>query len=96
MYFQGHFDTLLFLLVVGDNGVGGVVVWLRINVGYILRLNLHDIEAGASLNCDRFNVFLGVDQYFPLLIFLHLFCFEVYLLLFFIWRWTGGICGGIT
>ena len=68
----------------GDNGDGGVIVWLRINVGYILRLNLKDIEAGVSLNCNRFTVVPGVDKYFSLLIFFYFSCFEVYLFLFFI------------
>ena len=54
MDFQGHFDTLLHPGVLGNNGVGGVIVCLRINVDYILRLNLHDIESGVSLNCDGF------------------------------------------
>ena len=84
MEFQGQFDILLHPCVVGDNGDGGVIVWLMINVGYILQLNLHDIEAGASLNCDEFSIFLGVDEYFELLILLHLFCFEVYSSYFFI------------
>ena len=57
----------------GDNGADGVIVWLRINVGYILQLNLHDIEAGVSLNCNRFTVVPGVDKYFSLLIFLNSF-----------------------
>ena len=95
MDFQGHFDTLLHLGVVGDNRVGGVIFWIRINVGYILRLNLHDIDAGVILNYDGFNVVPGVDEYFSLLIFLHFFCFEVYLFFFLIWRWTGGIGGRI-
>ena len=68
----------------GDDGYGGVIVWLGISVGYILRLNLHDIEAGVSLNFNRFTVVPGVDKYFSLLIFLHLSCFEVYLFLFFV------------
>ena len=63
--------------------------------GYILRLNLQAIEAGVSLNCDWFSVVPGVDEYFSLLIFLHFFCLEVYLLLFFICRRAGGIGGGI-
>ena len=84
MEFQGHFDIMVHPWVVRDNGAGDVIVWLRINVGYILRLNLDDIEAGVSLNCDRFTIVPGVDEYFTLLIFLHFFSFEVYLLLFFI------------
>ena len=84
MGFQDHFDILLHPLVVGYNGDGGVIVWLGISVGYILWLNLHDIEAGVRLNCDRFSVISGVDKYFSLLILLHFFCFELYLFLFFI------------
>ena len=84
MDFQGHFDTLLHPVVVGDNGFFGVIVWLRINVGYVLRINLHDTEAGISLNCDGFSVVPGVDEYFSLLIFLYFFCFEIYLFFFFI------------
>ena len=84
MEFQGHFDTLLHPEVVGDKGVGGVIVWHRVNVGYILRLKLNDIEAGVSLKCDGFSIVPGVDEYFYFLIFLYVFCFEVYLLLFFI------------
>ena len=68
---------------------------LRINVGDILRLKLHNIEAGGSFNCDGFSVVPGFDNYFSLMIFLHLFYFEVYLFLFFILRRTGGISGGI-
>ena len=49
------------------------MVWLRINVGYILWINLHDIEAGVSLNCDGFSVVPGFDEYFSLLIFFHFF-----------------------
>ena len=79
----------------GDNGAGGVTVWIRINISYILRLNLHDIEAGVNLNCDRFSVIPGVDKYFILLIFLQLFCFEVYLFFFIIRRRTGEIGVGI-
>ena len=68
----------------GDNGAGDIIVWLRIDAGYILWLNLYDIEAGVSLNGDGFSVVPGVDDYFPLLISLHLFCFEVYMFFFFI------------
>ena len=64
MEFQGHFDTLLQPGVVGYNGVGGVIVWIRINVGYILWINLHDIEAGVSLNCDGLRIVPRVDEYF--------------------------------
>ena len=53
----------------GDNVDGEVIVFLRINVGYILRLNLHDIEAGVSLNYGGFSVVPGFDEYFSLLIF---------------------------
>ena len=84
MEFQGHFYILLHPLVLGYNGAGGLIIWLKINVGYILQINLHDIEYGVSLNCDGFSVVPGVDHYFPLLIFLHFFCFEVYLFFFFI------------
>ena len=62
MELQGQFDILFHPLVVGGNGAGGVLVWLRINVGYILRLNLHGIEAGVSLNCEGFSVVPGVDE----------------------------------
>ena len=48
----------------GDNGAGGVIMWIGIDTGYILWLNLHDIEAGVSLNCDGFSVVSGVDEYF--------------------------------
>ena len=68
----------------GYSGACGVIVWLVINVGYILRLKFYDIESGVSLNCDRFSVVPGVDEYFSLLIFLYLFCSEVYIFLFFI------------
>ena len=78
-----------------DNGTGGVIVWLMINAGYILWLKFHNIEPGESLNCDGFTVAPGVNEYFFLLIFLHFFCFEVYLFFFFKCRWTGGIGGGI-
>ena len=61
MDFQGDFDILLHPWVVGDNGSGGVILWLRIDVSDTLRLKLHDIEAGASLNYDKFSVVLWVD-----------------------------------
>ena len=77
MEFQGHFDTLLQPGLVGDNGVGGVIVWLMINVGYILWLNFNGIEDGVILNCDGFSIVPGFDKYFSLLIFLNLFCFKV-------------------
>ena len=50
-----------------------MIVWLMINVGYILRLKFYDIESGVSLNCDRFSVVPGVDEYFSLMILLHFF-----------------------
>ena len=74
----------------GYNGSSGVIVWLKINLGYILLLNLHDIEAGASLNCDGFSVVPEVDEYYSLLIFLHFFL-SIYVLLFHLtedrWNW---------
>ena len=57
----------------GYNGAGGVIVWLTTNVGYILRINFHNIEAELGLHCDGFNVVPGVDKYFSLLIFLNSF-----------------------
>ena len=95
MEFQGHFDILLHPWVVGDNGDGGVIVWIMINYSYILRLNLNNIEDRVSLSYEEFSVVPGVDEYFSLLVFLYLFCFEVYTFFFFIWRRTGGIGGGI-
>ena len=95
MEFQGDFDILLHPLVEGDNESDGFIVWIRIDVGYILRLNLHDIEAGVRLNCEGFSVVRGVDEYLSLLIFLHIFCFKLYQFFFFIGRRAGGIGGGI-
>ena len=62
MEFQGHFDIMFHPWLLGDSAAGDVIVWLGINVGYILWINLHDIEAGVSLNCDGITVVPGVDE----------------------------------
>ena len=59
--FQGDFDIMFHPWLLEDNGADVVIIWLSIDVGYTLRLNLHDIYPGASLNCDGFSVVPGVD-----------------------------------